>query len=528
MERTVRTSEIESCITLAIKALLDERCGAGYWDGVSSSPYATALALAVMIDLDERFDPAVREKAVRYLIATQRQNGAWALGVVPGEQLPITALCYTALSIYSQRFEEHGDEVLVGAVCKARAYLDRALNFLQTFDINVRSYLSHMIEAHWLAETHNIPLLSSGLQDRMDEVEVQSFEACYSGTQPYNTSVGIVGLARYPDATRLRELQSQQRGDGSWMLDLTPLALMTIARQHGSEEVLRAGCNYLRQAQNADGGFPEFAPADVMVTSYVGFYIADLCWRTGIALPDWLNSLRELLYQWQNSDGSWSWSYSYDGDIDDTAWAVHWLVNGLNEDPDKPELCAARTFIEQAQNDDGGFPDWPGMMSCIDLTAHAYLGLQALGSGGAILQRAAEYLRLRQSKDGSWNAVWNVSKVYGTTQVLMALADRCQSESFFCRGVDFLLQSQGTDGLWDTAEETGMALYVLLFLNPCGYQTAIERGIKALIDSQNGQGYWSAKYIWKGRFSYGTSPWALTPPLVACLAYQAKVLDGKA
>jgi len=532
MEGADRTSAVERCITLATKALLDERRNAGYWDGASSCPYATACALAAMVELDERFDPAMREKAVAYLIATQRQNGSWSLGVVSGEQLPITAHCYAALSMYHARFEKTSNRILIEAIRRARAYLDRALNFLQTFDVNVRHYLASIVVAHWLAETYNIPLLPPALEDRINKIYAdheiwitKSPESCL-----YRTTAEIVNLARRPDVFRLRELQTRQLENGSWRLqvDLTSLALITVARQHGSDGILHRGCNYLHSLQNTDGGFSEFAPGELCNTIYVGFYFSAVCWRTGTTLPNWLRNMQGWLHQSQNPDGSWSisrWSPG-DGDIDDTAWATYWLIKGLNEDPDTPQLRAARAFLEHAQNDDGGFPTWPGQSSAVDLTAHAYQGLRALDSNESILQKAAEYLRLRQFEDGSWSATWNVSKIYGTTQVLMALADDYPSEPFFQSGVNYLLQSQGTDdGLWDTAEETGMALYVLLLLDSCKYQATIERGMEALVDTQDG-GYWPEKHKWTAIFSYTTRPWGLAPPIAACLAYYGKVLNG--
>lgn len=531
MEEVDRTSAVERCITLAIKALLDERRNAGHWDGASSCPYATACTLAAMVELDERFDPAMRENAVAYLIATQKQNGAWSLGVVPGEQLPITAHCYTALSMYHARFEKSSTRVLIEAIHKARAYLDRAFNFLHTFDVNVRHYLASIIAAWWLAETYNIPLLPRALGNRINKIHADHEIWIAKSPEPcvYRAPAEIVNLARRPDVSRLCELQTRQLENGSWSLqiDLTSLALITIARQQGSEDVLRRGCNYLCSSQNSDGGFPEFAPAELCNTIYVGFYFSDVCWRTGIALPNWLRNMQSWLYQSQNPDGSMSisrWSPG-NGDIDDTAWAAYWLIRGLNEDLGTPQLRTARAFLEHVQNDDGGFPTWPGQLSTVDLTAHAYQGLRALDSDESILQKAAEYLRLRQCEDGSWSAMWNVSKIYSTTQVLMALADDYQSEPFFHSGVNYLLQSQGTDGLWDTAEETGMALYVLLLLDSRKYQAAIEHGMEALVGTQHG-GYWPEKHKWTAIFSYTTRPWALTPPIVACLAYCAKVLKS--
>jgi len=531
----IESVQLERCYQQARGALLRERVGT-HWDGVCSSPYATALALAAMVDLSERFDQALRDKAVAYLIATQRKNGAWSLGVTPGEQLPITAHCYIALSIYHARFGKYAKGTVVETIHKARAYLNRAYNFLQTFDINVRYYLSGMVAAHWLSRTYNIPLLPAVLEDRMREMyashETYISEAHSSGTLAFRTNAEIVDLARRPDAIRFSELQTYQLENGSWHLqvDLTSLALITIALQGGSEDVLRLGCNYLHLSQNADGGFPEFAPAELCNTIYVGFYISDVCWRTGIDLPNWLHNMQAWLYQAQNPDGSWSisrWYPTY-GDIDDTACAAYWLIRGLEEDPGKSQLCAARAFIEHAQNEDGGFPTWPDQPSAIDLTAHAYLGLRALGTSDVILQKAAEYLRLRQSQDGSWNAMWNVSKIYGSTQVLIVLCDRYQSEPFFRSGVNYLLRSQGADGLWDTAEETGMALHLLLLLDDSReHWSAIERGIKALVDTQNEHGYWPEKYKWTANFSYTTHSWTLAPPVAACLAYQAKVFNSK-
>ena len=131
--------------------------------------------------------------------------------------------------------------------------------------------------------------------------------------------------------------------------------------------------------------------------------------------------------------------------------------------------------------------------------------------------RALDYLSREQEADGSWFGRWGVNYIYGTSGVLSALAlaapktHRTQIE----RGAAWLISCQNDDGGWgetcfsyndpkfkgqgdSTASQTAWALIGLLDAakatdNP--EQQAIERGVQYLIDTQLSDGRWDEAYF---------------------------------
>jgi squalene-hopene/tetraprenyl-beta-curcumene cyclase len=76
------------------------------------------------------------------------------------------------------------------------------------------------------------------------------------------------------------------------------------------------------------------------------------------------------------------------------------------------------------------------------------------------IERGLAYLYRKQRSDGSWAPLWfgnqdhpdEENPVYGTARVLMAYRDLGKFDSWPARrGVDYLAQSQNTDGGWGSA-----------------------------------------------------------------------------
>lgn len=128
------------------------------------------------------------------------------------------------------------------------------------------------------------------------------------------------------------------------------------------------------------------------------------------------------------------------------------------------------------------------------------------------LERGLQYLLKEQEADGSWFGRWGVNYIYGTSEVLSALAlvapAMCQEP--ISRGVDWFLNCQNEDGGWgetcrsynnpqlkgvgaSTASQTAWALLGLLDTAPVvgdRIDSAVERGIQHLISTQNLDGTW--------------------------------------
>lgn len=127
-------------------------------------------------------------------------------------------------------------------------------------------------------------------------------------------------------------------------------------------------------------------------------------------------------------------------------------------------------------------------------------------------ERGLQFLLREQEADGSWFGRWGVNYLYGTSGALSALAlvapDRCRQA--IERGCRWLAKVQNADGGWgetcrsyddpnlkgmgvSTASQTAWALLGLLDAMPVvedSYRVTIERGIQYLLDSQNSDGTW--------------------------------------
>jgi squalene-hopene/tetraprenyl-beta-curcumene cyclase len=143
-----------------------------------------------------------------------------------------------------------------------------------------------------------------------------------------------------------------------------------------------------------------------------------------------------------------------------------------------------------------------------DVTAHV---IEALAKEGLdqhdVTRRGTEWLLAAQEKDGSWFGRWGVNYVYGTGAALMALAENGvgSSSPAVRRAVAWLESHQNRDGGWgedvrsyddpkwagvgdSTASQTAWALLGLIAVGERG--RAVERGVQWLLETQKSDGHW--------------------------------------
>jgi squalene-hopene/tetraprenyl-beta-curcumene cyclase len=147
-----------------------------------------------------------------------------------------------------------------------------------------------------------------------------------------------------------------------------------------------------------------------------------------------------------------------------------------------------------------------------DVTARVVAGLGRIGrpEHAQALERAIAYLRAEQEPEGPWFGRWGTNYIYGTWSVLTALvqAGVGADDPAVQRAVQWLLAKQNADGGWgesndsyaDRARAGGPAesnpyqtAWALLALLACG-QTGTEgvrRGIEYLLGTQGADGLWS-------------------------------------
>jgi squalene-hopene/tetraprenyl-beta-curcumene cyclase len=129
--------------------------------------------------------------------------------------------------------------------------------------------------------------------------------------------------------------------------------------------------------------------------------------------------------------------------------------------------------------------------------------------GAAAVARAVDYLRRTQTEEGSWYGRWGMNYIYGTWSVLCALnaAGVDQSSPEFRRAATWLVKIQNSDGGWgedgtsykldyrghksapSTASQTAWALLGLMAAGE-GDHPAVARGIDYLLRTQGEDGLW--------------------------------------
>jgi squalene-hopene/tetraprenyl-beta-curcumene cyclase len=207
------------------------------------------------------------------------------------------------------------------------------------------------------------------------------------------------------------------------------LALHRLAPEGGgrTRAAVRRGAAWVAGMQSADGGWgafdaentrtlcrrPPFCdfgevidPPSVDVTAHV----VELLAATGAGGNSMARGVRHLLAN-QEPDGGWfgRWGANL---VYGTGAAVP-ALRAAGVGADHPAIRHAVRFLEQTQNEDGGWgedlrsygdPGWRARgESTASQTAWALLALDAAGSGGEPVERGVRWLADHQRSDGSWD-----------------------------------------------------------------------------------------------------------------------------
>ena len=269
------------------------------------------------------------------------------------------------------------------------------------------------------------------------------------------------------------------------------------------------------------------------------------------------------------------WVFEYENqwnpDVDDTAMVLLALRQIPTNDPPRRDACFERglKWTMTFQCKDGGwaafdkdctksilekvpFADHNAMLDpeCADITARILelLGYEGWDPAHPQIQRALDYLRSQQERDGSWYGRWGINYIYGTWQVLRGLrALRLDmNQPWLLRAREWLESVQHEDGGWgercntyddpvfkgqgaSTASQTAWALMGLLaFGDP--KRPSIRRGIEYLVRSQNQDGSWTEHEItgtgFPKVFYLKYDMYRNTWPLLALATYR-KALQGR-
>jgi len=507
---------LRSAYLVARDALLAERVPAGHWVGeLSTSALSTATAVMALhlvnpIEHRERIDAGMR-----WLADHQNDDGGWGDTVKSFSNISTTMLCRAALAI-------------TGAEKDLPETLQRVEDYLTAKAGKLPQRRAEAIRQRYGKDrTFSVPILMTCALAKLvpwDEVPRLPFEAAalpqswyrfakmpvVSYALPALIAIGqcihhhrrgpwnpFTRLSRWLTKGRtLRVLRRIQPTTGGY-LEATPLtsfvtmalASMRRRRSVAEQEVIDEGARFLVNSVRPDGSWP----IDTNLATWVTTLSVNALAAAGdLESLDTRNHILVWLLKQQYTErhpytgadlGGWAWTDLPGGvpDCDDTPGALLAMPPLLDVLPPPDCLSTARTWIEDLQNRDGGFPTFcrgwgtlPFDRSGADLTAHA---IRALGKHN---RPALAYLAREQRPDGSWLPLWfgnqhapdDINPVYGTARVLAAYRDLGLAESPECqRGVSYLLSVQNADGGWGGAkdcpssvEETALAVEVLVDL----------------------------------------------------------------
>jgi squalene-hopene/tetraprenyl-beta-curcumene cyclase len=335
-------------------------------------------------------------------------------------------------------------------------------------------------------------------------------------------------------------LASIQPPNGGFLeaIPLTSFVVMSLAASGQADHpVTRRGLEFIVNSALPDGSWKIDTNLATWVTTLSIHSLSSaqnlaLEEHEKLAVCDWLlgQQYRKRHPYTNAAPGGWAWTDLPGGvpDADDTAGALLALKNlGVRE----PETLAAAEagvrWLLDLQNSDGGIPTFcrgwgnlPFDRSSADLTAHS---LRAWAAWKAQLPegvrrriqvstgRALRFLRNTQEPGGAWCPLWfgneherdESNRVYGTSRVLLALADTGLDPDGEVRAIQWLVSAQKGDGGWSggdaaaasSVEETALAVEAISAVLESGRVTSkelrscLEIGVAWLTDRIE-QGTW--------------------------------------
>jgi squalene-hopene/tetraprenyl-beta-curcumene cyclase len=269
-----------------------------------------------------------------------------------------------------------------------------------------------------------------------------------------------------------------------------------------------------------DAGLQEEHPALAKAASW---FIDQQVFKRG----DWAVKRPDL------EPGGWPFEFFNDAypDVDDSAIIVSNLAEMSFDDRAARDraIKAGANWVIGMQSSDGGFAafdvdsksGWLNQLpladveavtdpTCPDLTGRA---LEMMGAVGydrdyPAAQRAIEWLKREQEREGSWWGRWGVNHIYGTFSALCGLraVGVDMEEEWIGRAVKWLKSKQNADGGWgeaclsdrdaswrgcgrSTPSQTSWALMGLL-AGEKGIDESATRAVKWLLENQNSAGVW--------------------------------------
>ena len=496
---------------------------------LSTATAVVALALAKRESrvADSRYDRMI-EQGLAWLAAHANADGGWGDTVCSRSNLSTTTLVWAAFGVWSQAARTHQPALSAAEQWLTRRIgkLDSdnlATKILQcyesdrTFSVPILTHCAlagrlgseprawrqviplpfelAVFPPTWFAALR-LPVVSYALPALIAVGYARHFQA--PSGNPFVRAVRSLATER-----ALRVLDSVQPPNGGFLeaIPLTSFVVMSLVGSGKAEHpVARRGLKFLVNSVKPDGSWPIDTNLATWVTTLAIHSLAatgapPLNEKEKVAVCDWLlqQQYRQRHPYTNAAPGGWAWTNLPGGvpDADDTAGALLALKSlGVREEAVTPAATTGVKWLLDLQNRDGGIPTFcrgwgklPFDRSSADLTAHA---LRAWVAWQKVMprtlqreietrtKRAAEFLRRTQEAGGAWCPLWfgnehepdESNRVYGTSRVLLALAETNLCPEATAKAANWLVRAQKADGGWSgglapaptSVEETALAV----------------------------------------------------------------------
>jgi prenyltransferase beta subunit len=198
-------------------------------------------------------------------------------------------------------------------------------------------------------------------------------------------------------------LLKDQRPDGSWSNNTaaTAFTIMGLKQANKGEEAIKKAIQYLRDVQDANGGFKRLGKEGPPLTIYTAMVLAALK-DAGIPKNDPMVRMGlDWLMGCQNADGG----YPIPKGTPSLSFATGLVIKGLTAygvAPTSPFIQDAVEFILSTQKSSGGFAPVPPAPEDPEVTAYIIIGLSKLTDKKLVISRAVDYLGKVQQADGAF------------------------------------------------------------------------------------------------------------------------------
>ena len=198
-------------------------------------------------------------------------------------------------------------------------------------------------------------------------------------------------------------LLKDQKPDGSWNNNTAnaAFAILGLKQTGKGEEAIKRAVEYLRDAQDNDGGFKRIGKEGAPLTIYTAVVLCALK-EAGYGTKDPLvRKAVDWLTSCQNVDGGYGMPKGTPSLAPSTAWVIRALLDqGIS--PSTPFIQNAVAWLLKTQKPTGGFSAVPPAPEDPEITAYAIMALGRLKDKNDQVNKAAEYLARVQQPDGAY------------------------------------------------------------------------------------------------------------------------------